>query len=102
MTIYAGAKFPETLAIAIDTADGFDLSAVTSSSVTVVDPDGNTLAWSWAVSGASTAAVTLTHVFAAGGLDAVLAGDYTIAGWVITPSTQRRFLPVHIPFERFV
>ena len=90
--------------ITVATVGGFDLSAVTSSDLVVQDQSGAVLPasrWTWSISGASASSVHLIHAFSEDGLDATTAGQYTVSGFVVTPSASRRISPVRIQFERY-
>lgn len=68
MTVYVGAKEPEAVAGVIRTGTtGVDLSTVTAGRfiVRIPHPSGSLVTWSCALSEQSSAAVKLTHVFAA-------------------------------------
>lgn len=87
--VYQGADAPECLAIAVTSAD-YDLSQVTGASLRVALPDGTVTSWSATVSGASTSALTLTHVFSPAETEQL--GIYQVLGLLTVPAGTLRTL----------
>jgi len=88
-TVYQGAVSPEALAIAVTSTD-YDLSAVISATLRVRLPDASVETWDAAVTDATAAALTLTHVFVAGNTDQL--GIYSVSGSLAVPGGTLRTL----------
>jgi hypothetical protein len=87
--VYQGADAPESLAIAVTSAD-YDLATVTAASLRVTLPDGTVTSWTAAVSGATTSALTLTHTFSPA--ETAQLGIYQVLGLLAVPAGTLRTL----------
>ena len=88
-TVYQGAVSPEALSIAVTSTD-YDLSAVTAATLRVRLPDSSVETWSATVTGATVAALSLTHIFGAG--DTSQLGIYAVSGSLAVPGGTLRTL----------
>lgn len=94
MTLYVGAKDPESFVATILDAT-FDFTAVTDVELEVTAPQGGTVyTWSWALDTSAPGQLKLTHVFDAQGAELQHAGTWRITGDLITPTERRRIRPL--------
>ncbi len=96
---FINAVDPESLDITVATVDGFDLSTVVSTDLTVISPQKRSLSWTWTIGDASPTSLHLLHTFNG---SASVVGNYVISGWVVSATTRRRIIPVTIEGRRYV
>lgn len=88
-SVYQDAVSPEALSVAVTSTD-YDLSLVSGATLRVRLPDASVETWSAAVSSATSASLSLTHVFGAG--DTSQLGIYAVSGSLAVPGGTLRTL----------
>ena len=88
-SVYQGAVAPEALSVAVTSAD-YNLSSVSGPPLRVRLPDASVETWGPTVTGATTSALLLTHIFVIG--DTSQLGIYAVSGTLAVPGGTLRTL----------
>lgn len=102
MTVYVGARDPESVSLTLTRAagDDFDMSTVTSLEITVSTPYGD-VPWTWTQTSATASTLTIACTFASDGSDVPRDGIYTIRGWLVSAGSRRRIRRTTVTAERY-
>lgn len=94
---FVGDRSPVYIEITVSDPD-FDFTTVSEVQATVTAPNGIRRTWDWSYEPGD-GSVVLGHILAEDGSDFEQAGVYVVNGYIITPETRRRFVPVFIPVD---